>query len=113
MRALIEFGIIAVLVIIIMIKSSPRNPPELIGGGEHLGSSKDGGAGITNYYRQHSHYPIGSWWIDYSEPSQKCHLEARVNCHGKYAYDNCYQKTLNDCNKKTPPSCPPRDLVAW
>ena len=67
------------------------------------------GGNSSLYYQQHSRYPWGSWWIPFSEPSQACHKQARIQCPSKYFYDDCYDQVLSNCHD----SCPPKDLLAW
>jgi hypothetical protein len=78
-----------------------------------MSSVQQGGGDSSLYYEQHSRYPWGSWWIPFSEPSHRCHRKARVHCQPHYFYDNCYERVLKQCNRESPPPCPPKDLLAW
>lgn len=67
--------------------------------------NQSGGNGdSTVYYQQHSRFPIGAWWIPFSDPRERCHAIARNRCHNKYYYDNCYENILNNCNPMGPPN---------
>ena len=78
----------------------------------HFDQQGGKGQDISDYYQQHSYYPTGAWWIPASEPSQKCHLMARTNCHEQYNYDDCYKAHLDQCNRLNPPTSPPIDLIS-
>jgi hypothetical protein len=84
--------------------------------GSELGEPSPLGTRTSQYYQQHSHYPMGAWWIPESDPSMKCHLKARTQCHNQFNYDNCYRQQFDQCTQQTPyvGNRPPNpDLIAY
>ena len=79
-------------------------------------SQQTGGGDSSLYYSQHRKYPMGSWWIPYYDPSHHCHQKARTRCQPAYFYDNCYERTLDQCNqslKEMGIRPRPTDLLRW
>lgn len=58
----------------------------------------------NEYYRQHSRFPMGAWWIPFSDPRERCQAIARNHCHNKFNYDDCYENILNHCRPSDPPN---------
>jgi hypothetical protein len=71
-------------------KPTPAAAKAQLGGGARAGCG-------NSYACQHTKYPFGAWWISFSDPCFRCHAEARMKCHEKFNYDDCYAKVLSTC----------------
>jgi hypothetical protein len=94
---LLILAVVILIVAFLQLTASPLDQLQL-GGDSEL------------YYQQHRRYPADAWWISYSDPRHKCHLQARMACHGETCYDTCYESVLSKC---TDPYGKPPNIVSF